>query len=115
MQAEENPRRYVLTLDLKASVELQREYVRHHRQVWPEVLRSLRDSGVLAMEIYVLADRLCMVMDVNEGFSFERKAEMDASNESVQAWETLMEKFQRRLPYAKLDEKWAVMEKLFEL
>ena len=104
-----------MALDLRDSGELQRQYVEHHRRVWPAVLDSLRDSGVVAMEIYLLGDRLCMLMDVDEDFSFERKAAMDAANESVQAWEDLMEAFQQRLPYAKPGEKWALMEKIFEL
>ena len=41
-----------------------------------------------------LDGRLCMMMDTDESFSFERKARMDAANPQVQEWEALMAKFQ---------------------
>jgi L-rhamnose mutarotase len=37
-------------------------------------------------------------MEVNESFSFEKKATSDQLNAKVQAWEQLMWKFQQALP-----------------
>ena len=39
--------RFVLTLQLRPDSVLAEEYVARHREVWPEVLDSLRDSGIL--------------------------------------------------------------------
>ena len=50
-------RRYCLTLDLKNDPELIAEYRRYHRHVWPEITKSIRDSGVEDMEIYLLGTR----------------------------------------------------------
>jgi L-rhamnose mutarotase len=36
-----------------------------------------------------------MIMEVNERFSFEKKAKADQQNPKVQAWEQLMWKFQQ--------------------
>jgi L-rhamnose mutarotase len=44
--------RHCLTIDLRPSPELIAEYIRYHENVWPEVLQSLRDAGVIDMEIY---------------------------------------------------------------
>ena len=110
-----SPRRYCLTLDLKDDPELILEYRRYHEQVWPEITKSIRDSGILDMEIYVLGSRLCMVIEVNESFSFEAKAAADRTNPKVQEWEELMWKFQQELPNAKPGEKWMLMERIFKL
>jgi L-rhamnose mutarotase len=56
-----------------------------------------------------------MVMEVNEQFSFEAKAQADRKNPKVREWEELMWKFQEMLPGAKPGEKWLLMEKIFKL
>jgi L-rhamnose mutarotase len=108
-------RRYCLALDLKDDPELIAEYERQHTEVWPEVLQSIRDAGILEMEIYRLGGRLFMVMEVNEGFSFAGKTAADLQNPKVREWEKLMWKYQQPLPMAKPGEKWLCMEKIFSL
>ncbi len=107
--------RHCLTLDLKDDPNLIAEYEAYHREVWPEILESIRSAGILTMEIYRFGNRLFMIMETAGGFSFERKAAMDAANPRVQEWEELMWKYQQAAPGAKPGEKWVVMEKIFEL
>lgn len=107
-------RRYCLALDLKDDPHLIEAYEAHHRAVWPEVLRSLAESGILSMEIYRLHNRLCMIMEVADGFSFERKAAADASNDRVQAWEALMWRYQQAVPGGPPGAKWRLMERIFD-
>ena len=106
-------KRYCLALDLKDNPALIVEYEEWHRRVWPEVLLSIRESGIEQMEIWRTGNRLFMIMEVNDAFSFEKKADMDLKNQVVQDWETLMWKYQLALPFAKPGEKWIVMEKIF--
>ena len=108
-------RRYCLTLDLKNDPGLIAEYCRHHESVWPEIKKSILDSGIEAMEIYLLGNRLFMIMEVNDRFSFQSKTLADNSNPKVQEWETLMWKFQQPLPQAKPGEKWLLMDQIFKL
>ena len=108
-------KRYCLAVDLKDDPQLIKEYEQHHRAVWPEILHSIRAAGIDSMEIYRLQNRLFMIMEVTEEFSFTRKSEADAANAKVQEWEQLMWKYQQRLPFAKPGEKWVLMEKIFEL
>jgi L-rhamnose mutarotase len=108
-------RRYCLTLDLKDDPTLIAEYERHHERVWPEIEKSIREAGIAKMEIYRLGARMLMIMEVNESFSFEKKAEADRANPRVQEWERLMWKFQQPLPGAKAGEKWMLMKKIFDL
>jgi len=108
-------KRYCLTLDLKEDNDLIAEYEAHHRAVWPEVLKSIQDAGIVDMQIYRYRNRLFMIMEVTEHFSFEAKAAADAANEKVQEWEALMWKYQQALPGALPGEKWKLMEPLFSL
>jgi L-rhamnose mutarotase len=108
-------RRYCLTLDLKNDPVLIAEYKRYHESVWPEITQSLKDAGVIDMEIYLLGARMFMIMEVSEGFSFAKKARMDLENPKVREWEDLMGKFQNPLPNASPVERWQLMEKVFEL
>jgi len=106
--------RHCLTLDLKDDDSLIALYEAYHENVWPEILDSLRDSGIMEMEIYRIENRLFMIMEVNEDFSFEKKSEMDANNPRVQEWEMLMWNYQKALPFAKPGEKWLPMHKIFD-
>ena len=108
-------RRHCLALDLKDDPDLVAEYERHHREVWPEITRSIRESGIEDMEIYRIGNRLFMVMEVSEDFSFEAKAEADRTDPRVQEWEALMWRFQQPLPGVGPGEKWIRMERIFKL
>ncbi|MGD0841968.1 MAG: L-rhamnose mutarotase [Candidatus Acidiferrales bacterium] len=108
-------RRYCLTLDLKDDPQLIAEYKKYHEKVWPEILQSIRGSGIEDMEIYLLGTRMFMIMDVNDSFSFEAKGAADRANPKVVEWEKLMWRFQKPLPQAKPGEKWLLMERVFKL
>ena len=108
-------RRYCLTLDLKNDPELIAEYCRQHEQVWPGVLRSLRDAGIVDAEIYLRGTRMVMTLDVGPDFSFDAKAAADAANPIVRQWEELMWRFQQPLPDAPAGEKWQLMQRIFQL
>lgn len=108
--------RYVLTLDLVDDPQKVAAYLRHHRAVWPEVLRSLRKIGILQMEIYALGRRLTMVMDVRDGFDPKRDfARHNASDPRCREWEELMKTFQQPPPGARRGEIWARMKKAFDM
>jgi len=107
-------KRYCLALDLKDDDALIKEYEQHHKEVWPEILQSIMESGIEKMEIYRTGNRLFMIMRTDEGFSFEYKANADATNAKVREWETLMWKYQQALPGSKPGEKWVLMEKIFD-
>jgi L-rhamnose mutarotase len=108
-------RRFCLALDLKDDPTLITDYKRHHEKIWPEIAESIRDSGIVDLEIYLLGTRLFMIMEVNESFSFEAKAAADRLNPNVQQWEDLMWRFQQPLPQAAPGEKWMLMERIFRL
>lgn len=110
-------RRYCLALDLHDDQELIESYKKYHRteNFRPEITASIKESGILNMEIYLTGNRLFMIMEVDEGFSFQRKTKLDKENEQVQEWESFVSQFQKRLPWAEEGEKWVLMEKIFQI
>jgi len=108
-------KRFCLALDLKDDATLINEYEEYHRKVWPEILKSIKDSGILQMEIYRVNNRLFMIMETNDEFTFERKTKMDQSNKKVQEWEQLMWKYQQAITGSKPGEKWRLMKRIFTL
>lgn len=108
-------KRYSLTLDLKNDPELIRQYEELHKEVWPEIITSIKDAGIENMQIYLYGTRLFMIMEVNDVFSFEKKQQADTNNSKVQEWEELMWKYQQPLEGSAKGEKWKLMDKIFEL
>lgn len=108
-------KRYCFALDLINDKTSIKQYIAYHKKVWPEILDSLRNSGIIDAEIYNVADRLLLILDTNESFTLENKGKSDAQNPVVQKWEELMSTYQKSLPNTKPGEKWVLMERIFKL
>ena len=108
-------RRYCFTLDLKDDPQAIAQYRAHHQKIWPEVTRSIKDAGVADMEIYLVGNRLFMILEAGPSFSLEEKAAADRENPKVQEWERVMWQYQQPLPRANPGEKWRLMERIFKL
>ena len=106
---------FCLALDLKNDPVLIDAYEKHHQQVWPEIETSIKESGILSMKIYRTGNRLLMIIHADDHFSFEKKTEMDRNNPIVEEWETLMDQYQQRLPWAAPGAKWVLMDEIFSL
>jgi len=110
-------KRYCLAVDLVEDPSLIGEYERWHAagNEWPEVRESIFGSGIRNMEIYRTGNRLFMIMETDDSFSFDTKAALDLANPKVVEWERLMWNFQQPLPWAGEGEKWVLMEKIYTL
>jgi L-rhamnose mutarotase len=108
--------RYCLTVDLRDDAALIAAYEAYHKKVWPEILQSLKDSGILSMQIYRLRTRMFMILETSEDFSFEKKSQLDLSNPKVQEWEKLMSAYQQALPWEDPEDpwKWKRMDLVFD-
>ena len=107
-------RRYCLALDLKDDPRLIAEYEDYHKKVSAEILASIRASGIERMELFRAGNRMFMIIEVTDSFSFEEKARMDEANPAVQKWEALMWRYQQALPFSKPGEKWVLMKEFFD-
>lgn len=108
-------KRYCLTVDLKNDAELISEYEAIHKQIWPEIKESIIAAGITNMEIFRLDNRLFMIMETDDTFTFEKKQLIDEQSEIVQRWETMLWKFQQPIPGSAPGEKWRLMKQIFTL
>ena len=113
-------RRACFAVDLRDEPELIERYKHWHAPGGPPagVTRSLRDAGIAALEIYLVGNRLFMIIDVEPHYSADAKARADAQNADVQAWNALMDTFQEALPWhqgAPSAGKWQQMECIYAL
>jgi L-rhamnose mutarotase len=109
--------RHILLLDLVDEAEAIARYEAWHAAgaIPPAIARSIRDAGIVAMEIYRTGNRLVMVMETDTSFDPARKAAADAASPAVIAWETQMNKVQRPLPWADPSAKWTEAARIFSL
>ena len=89
--------RFCLTLDLIDDPESIRKYEAHHAPgaAWPEVTQHDIDCGILNIEIFRTGNRMSMILETEDDFSFEKKREMDATKPIIAKWEALMWGFQK--------------------
>jgi L-rhamnose mutarotase len=113
--------RHCFAVDLRNDPEAIAAYQRYHEPGGPPaaVTRSLRDAGIAVLEIYLIGNRLFMIMEVESHYSDEAKARADATNPDVQAWNALMDTLQQSLPFTKATGasagKWQPMECIYTL
>jgi L-rhamnose mutarotase len=110
-------KRYCLAVDLKNDQELIDEYEKWHKpeHARPEIIKSIKEAGIIRMDIFRTGNRLFMIMETEDDFSFEKKAKLDTENPKVQEWEQFVWQFQQPLPWAASGEKWVLMDQIFEL
>ncbi|AMQ57369.1 L-rhamnose mutarotase [Algoriphagus sanaruensis] len=105
---------FLLICDLKDEPEAIQAYVECHKTVAPEILESIRVAGVIRMSIYRWRNRLSMILEAEDDFSFEKKAKLDNANPKVQEWEAFLGQFKTNLPGTPANWRWALCEKIFE-
>lgn len=78
------------------------------------VTAAIRADDVRELEIWLVGDRLFMILEQGDGYDAEAKAARDAANPDVRRWDALMRTFQKPLPFAP-DRTWVEMEKIYAL
>jgi L-rhamnose mutarotase len=110
--------RRCFALDLRDDPDVIEKYKHWHRPGGPpaEVTRSLRAAGIVSLDIYLVGNRLFMIMDSDP--SAPVTSTDDTDNPQVQAWETLMGDLQQDLPFPKQESgagKWQLLEHIYSL
>jgi L-rhamnose mutarotase len=110
-------KRYCQTMDLKNEPALIKEYRNRHSEdnAWKEILDGIRAVGILEMEIYILDNRLFMIVETPLDFDWDSAMTKLATLPRQQEWEEYMAMFQDCDATATSDEKWKMMERMFHL
>lgn len=108
-------KRYCQTMDLKDDLELIAEYIKRHSvaEAWPEIREGIREVGILEMEIYILGNRLFMIVETPLNFDWDTAMKRLATLPRQEEWENYMAIFQVCKDGATSDEKWNMMQRMF--
>ena len=110
--------RRCFAVDLHDDAERIAAYRKWHEPSGPpsKVSAAIRADGVTMLEIWLVGDRMFMVMeqDIERAPDPETKRARDSANPEVAAWDALMASFQRPLPFAP-KQTWVEMERIYAL
>jgi len=110
-------KRYCQTLDLKDDPELTAKYVEAHSRYksWPEIREGIRAVGILEMEIYLLGNRLFMIVETPLDLDWDTAMKKLSTLPRQAEWEAYVAMFQDCKPGSTSNEKWQLMERIFYL
>ena len=110
-------KRYCKTLRLEGDPELIEKYKKAHGigRIWPEIKQGMKEVGIIDMEIYIHGSTLFMIMDTVVDFDHEKAMKELSTKPRQSEWEAHMSQFQLTSADASADEKWQLMERIFEL
>ena len=110
-------KRYVQFLEISNDPELIAQYRKWHSQEysWKEIRDGIREVGILEMEIYLIGNRLVMIVDAPADFQWQEAMARLATLPRQAEWEAFVSKFQGCSHDARSDEKWQPMERIFRL
>lgn len=105
---------FAQALDLKDDPEIIEKYKEYHRNVWPDVLQSIRELGIERMRIWLVGRRMFMLMETRDDYDPASLMEYAEKNPKAGEWNELMMTYQEKVPGAGPDEWWASMELVFD-
>jgi L-rhamnose mutarotase len=105
-----------MALNLKDNPQTIEKYKEYHRNVWPEVEDALKAIGITSMKIFLIGRKLFLYMETVDDFEIERDfPKYLEQHPKCREWDDLMCTYQEKIPEAKDDEWWALMEQVYEL
>ncbi len=109
-------KRFCQFLHLIPDEESLREYKYWHESanIWKEIPEGIRKTGILNMEIFLLEDKAFMIIETPLDFNWDEAFGRLATYEKQAEWESFVSKYQVRSG-KKSDEKWQLMERIFNL
>ncbi|WP_321286005.1 L-rhamnose mutarotase [uncultured Sunxiuqinia sp.] len=110
-------KRYCKTLALEDNFRLIEDYKKIHAPgaCWTEITEGMKEVGILDMEIYIHGSQLFMIMDTIADFDHEQAMADLAKKPRQGEWEAYVSQFQQTSEDASADEKWQLMERIFEI
>lgn len=89
------------------------EYERYHANVWPEVLATIRQSGIRNYSIFRYQQWLFSYFELSDGVSLESIGKVFAARPACVEWEKLMHEIQEPLPESGKENWWVPMKEIF--
>ncbi|GBU08813.1 hypothetical protein AwDysgo_21440 [Bacteroidales bacterium] len=110
-------KRYCQYLELKNEPALIAEYVKRHSEAyaWPEVKEGIKSVGILEMELYIIGNRLFMIVETALDFQWDEAFSKLAKLPRQEEWEEYVSIFQVSKSGASSAEKWTLMDRIFHL
>ena len=110
-------KRYCKTLELRNDADLIEAYKLAHAKenIWPEINKGMIEVGIIDMEIYIIGNKLFMIMDTVPDFDHDKSMAILATMPRQAEWEKQMAQFQNTSENATADEKWQLMERIYKL
>lgn len=103
-------------LDLKEDPDNIREYCDWHMKVWPEITRGMAKYGVISQNIYLIGNRLFMVLEVEDDFDYRVDfARYLEETPRAKEWDSFMHGYQQLVPWVQEGDWWAPMERVYDL
>ena len=112
-----NVKLYVQFLEISDDPQLVAQYRKCHDEEhsWQEVRDGIRQVGILEMELYILGNKVVMIVDTPANFDWETAMARLATLPRQAEWEAFVSRFQGCSSEARSDEKWQPMERMFRL
>lgn len=110
-------KRFCKTLCLENDPNLIEEYKQVHAPgyAWPEISQGMIEVGIIDMEIYLIGNRLFMIMDTVPDFNHDEAMKKLSHMPRQSEWEAYVSRFQRSASDKSADEKWQLVERIYKL
>jgi len=110
-------KRYCKTLELENDRALIESYKKVHAPgaAWPEISQGMREVGITDMEIYILGNRLFMIMETVADFDHDAAMKELGHKPRQQEWEAYVSQFQKTTSDATAADKWQLMERIYKM
>ncbi len=110
-------KRYCKTLELQNDPDLIEAYKKVHAPgaAWPEISQGMREVGITDMEIYLLGNRLFMIMETVADFDHDTAMTELGQKSRQQEWERYVSQFQKTSSDATAADKWQLMERIYKM
>jgi L-rhamnose mutarotase len=110
-------KRYCRTLDLKNDAEIIARYRDAHSKskAWPEIIRGIREVGILEMEMYIHENKVFMIVETPLDFDWDSAMNRLARLPRQQEWEDYVAALQGCDQGMTSTDKWHLMDRMFYL
>ena len=104
-------------MNLKDNAQMIAQYIEVHSRenAWSEVIDGIKSVGILDMQIYLLGNRLFMVVETPLDFDWDTAMTKLSTLPRQAEWEAFTAIFQDCKPGSTSAEKWKLMERIFYL